>query len=228
MKTIIKAAINTALPALARDTLLRVWRRAYWGYFGRPSRRRTNRAIKSILRSGRPIRLELGSGPRAGMEEWTSVDLHPGATIQHDLRTPLPLPDASVDEIYSSHMLEHLAHPYPMLGFLRECHRLLKSGGILRLAVPNARLFLEAYSDPRRFDRERFCTEEVGLDYACRIDIVNFIAYLGGDHRFMFDEENLPYVLAQAGFRDARTRAFDAAIDVPRRRHESVYAVALK
>jgi predicted SAM-dependent methyltransferase len=162
------------------------------------------------------------------MEGWTSVDLNLAADIQHDLSKPLPLPDESVDAIYSSHMLEHFTYPHPMLDLLGDCRRLLKPGAPLKLAVPNARLFLDAYQNPASFEREKFCTEPVGLHYTSRIDVVNFIAYLGGEHKFMFDEENLPRILGEAGFRNARIREFDPSIDVPYRRHESLYAEAVK
>jgi len=87
---------------------------------------------------------------------------------------------------------------------------------------------LQAYFEPAGFDREKFCNEPVGLKFTSPIDIVNFIAYLGGDHKFMFDVDNLPLVLAEAGFRDVHMREFDPAIDVPYRRDESIYAEAVK
>lgn len=56
-----------------------------------------------------------------------------------DLCTPdlqLPLQDNSVSLIYCSHTLEHL-ESNKAIGFLRECHRILKTGGVIRLAVPS-------------------------------------------------------------------------------------------
>ncbi|MEC7626757.1 MAG: methyltransferase domain-containing protein [Verrucomicrobiota bacterium] len=53
-----------------------------------------------------------------------------------DLRQPLPFDDHSFDVLYSSHFLEHLGDPEAR-SFLRECMRVLKPGGILRLVVPN-------------------------------------------------------------------------------------------
>jgi predicted SAM-dependent methyltransferase len=184
--------------------------------------------MRKLVAAGHEVRLELGSGPREGMTGWTSVDLSPGATMQLDLREPLPFPDRCVDEIYTSHMLEHFTYPMPMLALLQECRRVMKPGSRIAVAVPNGRLFLEAYFDPAGFDRKRFCTEEVGLHFTSPIDVVNFIAYLGGDHKFLFDSDNLPRVLEEAGFREARMRGFDARVDVERRRHESIYAEALR
>jgi predicted SAM-dependent methyltransferase len=206
---------------------LSAWRKFYWWNAQRVPLSRGRKAAERILATGKPIRLEIGSGPR-GLSDWTSLDRNIGAHVQHDLTKPLPFPDGSVDEVYSSHVLEHFTYPRPLLSVLEECHRVLKPGGRIRIAVPNARVFLQAYFEPEGFDRERFCNEDVGLHFTSRIDVVNFIAYLGGDHKFLFDSENLPLVLAEAGFRDVRMREFDPAIDVARRVHESIYAEAVK
>lgn len=45
-----------------------------------------------------------------------------------------PFADESLDFIIASHLLEHLPNP---LGFLKECHRVLRNSGILYLAVPD-------------------------------------------------------------------------------------------
>lgn len=77
---------------------------------------------------------------------WTNVDLQarPGV-IQHDLRGALPFEDGSFAAVYHSHVLEHLPHDEAP-GFLRECARVLRSGGTIRVVVPDletiARLYL--------------------------------------------------------------------------------------
>lgn len=115
-----------------------------------------------------------------------------------------------------------------MLDLLRECHRVLIPGGSFSLAVPNARIFLEGYLRPDRFDKNSYCSYDAGLSYASKLDYVNYIAYMGGEHKHMFDEENLPFVLSEAGFKSIRLRDFDPAIDLAVRRHESLYAIAYK
>src|SRR3569623_668899 len=55
------------------------------------------------------IQLELGSGPKSGENGWTTVDMN-GADLNYDLRRGIPLKDACVDAIYTSHMFEHI--PY--------------------------------------------------------------------------------------------------------------------
>jgi len=224
----LKRAARTLLPSRAFHWLVELRRRLYWWNARRIRPGRTRRIAQRIVAAGKPIKLEIGSGPRTGFEEWISLDLAAAATLQHDLTKPLPFPDESVDEIYSSHVLEHFTYPTELLPLLRECRRVLRTGGRFRAAVPNARRYLEAYFKPEGFDRATFCGFDVGLDYRSRIDVVNFVAYLGGEHKFLFDEENLPRVIEEAGFRNVRAREFDPSIDVPERVYDSIYVDAVK
>lgn len=212
--------------AMLPESVLRLWRRYYWWRAAHISPRRARKVAGEWLARGIPVRLEIGSGPR--LPGWVTLDRNPAAHVQHDLNAPLPFPDASVDEIYSSHVFEHFSYPTPLLAIVRECHRVLRTGGTIRVAVPDASIYLRAYADPAAFDRERFCSEPVGLSWRNRMDVVNFIAYLGADHKYMFDQENLLDLLTEAGFRAAQARAFDGSIDRAERAHESVYAIAHK
>jgi predicted SAM-dependent methyltransferase len=79
----------------------------------------------------------LGCGARFHTE-WINLDLAPAApgVIACDLGRGVPLPDAHCDAVYHSHVLEHLRREQA-LPFLRECRRVLKPGGILRVVVPD-------------------------------------------------------------------------------------------
>lgn len=56
--------------------------------------------------------------------------------IIHDVRKTLPFPDNSMNAIYSSHLLEHL-HLENAKALLKECYRVLKPNGVLRIVVPD-------------------------------------------------------------------------------------------
>ena len=66
------------------------------------------------------------------------------------------------------------------------------------------------------------------MHYRTRIDFVNYIAYMDGYHRHLFDDDNLLATLAEAGFKDVRSTGFDASIDREGRKFESIYAEATK
>lgn len=67
-----------------------------------------------------------------------------GTNIQlHDLAKGIPYPDNSVDAVYHSHVLEHIDRVMsdpsrdPARTFLRECRRVLKPDGVIRIVVPD-------------------------------------------------------------------------------------------
>lgn len=182
--------------------------------------------VRRILRGGGDIFLEVGAGSVKGSGGWVTLDLAPGCDLYWDLRRGLPFPDGSVARIYSSHFLEHLSYREGQV-FLGECLRALAPGGTFSIAVPNARLYLEAYLNGTDLDR-RFCGYGPAFNDTTRIDYVNYTAYMDGHHRYMFDAENLVHILAAKGFREVRLRAFDPALDSAERDFESIYAEAVK
>lgn len=63
---------------------------------------------------------------------------------------PLPLPDASADGIASTQVLEHVPDP---AAYLKECARLLRTGGVLVITVPMQWRHHEEPFDFRRYTR---------------------------------------------------------------------------
>src|SRR5262249_17774155 len=76
-----------------------------------------------------------------------NIDIQPTDphVTPHDIRDGLRFPDESFEVVYHSHVLEHLP-PLDGRRLLRECYRVLKPGGTIRVAVPDleeiARLYL--------------------------------------------------------------------------------------
>jgi len=173
------------------------------------------------------IKLNLGSGQQKGRDGWVNVDQNK-SDINWDLRKGIPLPDSCVDKIYSSHLLEHI--PFQELKlFLNECRRVLKENGDMKVAVPNAGLYIDAYNKNFNFRSKESTKDHFhNIDTGSRLDQINFIAYMGDEHKYMFDEENLINTLTSSGFSQAHLREFDISIDSKDRDFESVYAVAYK
>jgi hypothetical protein len=115
-----------------------------------------------------PLRLNLGCGLQAP-DGWVNIDRSPSLmldrmqVIKKALRAagvlqlehmvawprniemvnvlkPFPYQEGKVEAIYSSHMLEHLYYEQA-LSVLRECHRVIQLGGVLRLALPDGAEF---------------------------------------------------------------------------------------
>jgi predicted SAM-dependent methyltransferase len=96
------------------------------------------------LADGRTM-LNVGCGNRYH-PHWTNIDhIAPKAdVIAHDITSGLPFADNSFDVVYHSHVLEHLK-PEQAKSLLRECHRVLKPDGILRVLVPDLEFSAHLY-----------------------------------------------------------------------------------
>lgn len=78
--------------------------------------------------------------------EWINLDIapdHPDVRPA-DITRGLPLPNSSAAACYSSHVLEHMDLAAAR-SLLAECLRVLQSGGILRLAVPDLEAIIREY-----------------------------------------------------------------------------------
>jgi SAM-dependent methyltransferase len=90
-------------------------------------------------------KLHLGCG-RVILPGYVNLDLVkiPGIDVVADLEARLPFRDGVFDEIFTSHVLEHVRDLIPLLG---EMARICRPGAILRIEVPHLSFF-GAYTDP--------------------------------------------------------------------------------
>lgn len=103
---------------------------------------------KTLALLAAPIKLDLGCGP-SKKEGFIGVDLRafPGVDKVFDLRKPKwPWADNGVDEIHSSHFLEHLDGE-ERVAFWNEVYRIMRPGGKMALIVPSWTSG-RAYGDP--------------------------------------------------------------------------------
>lgn len=186
--------------------------------------RKTREKAQAMLQSGAPIYLEIGSGPKHGKNGWTCLDRY-DCDLVWDLQNGIPFPDSTVSKIYSSHTFEHFSFQETKV-LLAECKRALKPGGLFLICVPNARLYIEAYlnNPDDDFIHSLPSYHKPGYNNTTRMDLINYVAYMGGEHKYMFDQENLEHILSMNGFRNVRKRDFDPEIDMPERIFESLYA----
>jgi predicted SAM-dependent methyltransferase len=82
-------------------------------------------------------RANLGCG-KTYHPDWDNFDLIPAddSIRSLDLLNKLPFKDNSYSFCYSSHVLEHMPRSYALI-FLREIHRILRTGGAIRIVVPD-------------------------------------------------------------------------------------------
>jgi predicted SAM-dependent methyltransferase len=147
-------------------------------------------------RNGKPLHLHLGCGPKY-LDGFVNIDANPRQRLDLwlDVRCGLPYASSSVDSIYSTHMIEHF-YPDELQQLLRECVRVLRPQGGLRLVVPSLKNAIEAYQQGRRdwfYDSFPRHFDSLGGRFS------NFV-FCDGQHRTAFDFEYLNEVLREAGF----------------------------
>jgi SAM-dependent methyltransferase len=140
------------------------------------------------------------------------VDWDPGILI-HDLRRRFPFRDNTVDVIYASHCLEHFTKDQGVQ-FLRECHRVLKTNGILRVVVPDLAALIAKYANgeiPADEFVEKLVAIPTSSNRGCLKRLfANLIAF---PHKCMYDEKTLLNKLRMVGFQANQRKAFDSAIE---------------
>ena len=170
----------------ARDALTRCAARALF----HPYRWRT------ALRRHAPRRLQVGSG-RNRLEGWINADITPSADVIVFMERRLPFPDATLDRIYLEHVLEHASYETG-LEFLRDAKRVLRPGGVIRIAVPDLEDLVRGYLDDdwRRFDWVNW-PEHAFI--GSRAQMIN-VGFRWWGHQYLYDRDELARVLAGAGF----------------------------
>ncbi len=192
--------------------------------------------VSAIQTDGLPVLLQLGAGGNRP-SGFINMDLSPAeGVVRANFAKRIPVADDSVDGAFTEHVLEHLEYETQARTFLAECRRVMKKGAVIRIIVPNAGAYLEAYaaggwdrlSTMRPLD-DRHTDCWLGTRYATRMELVNAVFRQHGEHRYAYDAETLLALLADAGFVQCAQCAFgegkDARllIDMPERRSESLY-----
>lgn len=195
------------------------------------------------------LKLNIGCGT-SGVEGWVNIDNSPTILLSRlpwgrrifrtpdwprdvrrmDVRKRIAYPDSSVSCIYSSHTFEHFTYEESS-AVTRECFRILKRGGILRIVVPDLAIAVREYlsdtADPKASHR---FVGRLLLGGSWR-DLL----HPGAHHQQMFDARSLVHMLKEAGFAAPEVREFGDSrmadierIELESRRQESLYVECVK
>ena len=161
------------------------------------------RAIRSYLASADVKKLQLGTGGHR-IEGWLNSDLYANlGDAQLDVTEPFPIDDGVFDYVYSEHLIEHISYP-DGLRMLKESYRVLKPGGVTRVATPSLEALFNLYrTDKSELQLEfiRHQTDE-HIDHATLYQdtfVINNMVRNWG-HQFIYDDKVLRNALEQAGF----------------------------
>jgi SAM-dependent methyltransferase len=159
--------------------------------------------------------------------------------IYWDLREGIPFENQTFDVVYHSHLLEHIERDESPT-FMKECYRVLKNNGILRVVVPDLETlvhkYLEAVAalDMRKEEAQASHSRAIyelfdqmvrkeASGIAMQNPWVKFLerfirgrgaAQVGELHRWMYDKHSLKSILSNLGFREIyRVDAFTSHIE---------------
>jgi SAM-dependent methyltransferase len=178
-----------------------------------------------------PIRrMNWGCGEHPG-PGWINSDVKegPGIDISGDIRGGLPLEDDSLDYIVSIHALPEI--PYgDLVVALKELRRVLKPGGVLRLALPDLERGIRAYLEN---DRDYFLVPDEDAESIGGKLVTQLVWY--GWSRSLFTPDFAEELLRKAGFAEVarcsyhETQSrFPEIVELDSRERESLFVEAVK
>jgi predicted SAM-dependent methyltransferase len=142
----------------------------------------TRSYIDQYFAQNSTITVNLGGGSNC-LKDCLTVDVVARADAYTDITKPLVFSDCSVDAIFCEEAIEHISLEQGE-SLLKECFRVLKPGGVLRVTTPSLNWFAAHAGDS-----VEFCNQ------------FNDIFY-GHDHRYIYTSEALISYLQKTGFAD--------------------------
>jgi SAM-dependent methyltransferase len=145
----------------------------------------------------------------------------------------IPYACNSVEVVYSSHMIEHLDRREAE-AFLLEVKRVLRPGGIIRLAAPDLARLVREYLATGNADEFIYGTH-MGIGASRSIFFRLKIVMIGlRHHLWMYDGRSLAKLLSDTGFIDVSVMppgvtkiVSPGSLDLAERSDESVYVEAI-
>jgi predicted SAM-dependent methyltransferase len=168
------------------------------------------------LRKLRDVRVNVASGPFP-LRGFVNLDLNNCRpdVVAWDCRWNLPFEDDSVIGIRAEHFFEHLEIKEELPSFLRNCRRVLKRGGVLRVIVPDAERYLRAYTrDDLSGFFELAAQIPMSAELPTKLDAINHVFHQSGEHRWAYDFETISCRLRSAGFEQVEKMSYQRSLDL--------------
>ncbi len=144
--------------------------------------------------------------------QFNEVKYNDDNMVYMNLNKPWRYKNNSVDIVYASHLFEHLTLKSANR-FLKESYRCLKSGGIIRVVVPDlykiCKQYITEYESGKE-DASTFIMWAMNMhregQYGAKIPLwKKVILEMQGyphQHKFMYDEKSLSQVFKEVGFKE--------------------------
>lgn len=152
--------IVAVLPDWLAESILSGWRNSLRMYRAQKGQKECEDEREKLIPNyleATPIRkLQIGAGDNH-LEGWLNADLEPSSdqVICLDATQPFPFPDNVFDYIFSEHMIEHITYK-DALFMLKECFRVLRPGGKIRIATPDVEQLMGLLSSDLTEEQRRY------------------------------------------------------------------------
>ena len=156
--------------------------------------------IRKYLRNHSEPKLQVGCGYNF-LNGWLNADLSSG-DIYLNAKKKMPFKDNGFNFIFCEHFLEHLSLTGG-LKFLKECHRILKTDGIIRITTPDLEKLIDLYFDKNRFVKRQELIEMLYGKEASLSSCELFNNHMHNwRHKFIYDKNFITVTLTKIGFKD--------------------------
>lgn len=173
--------------------------------------------LEAIDLNSTDLKLNLGCGDNI-LENWINIDIN-SSNFKFNILNTLPFYDSSVQYVYLSHVLEHLNYKEPALSLMKEIKRVLMPEGIIRIVVPDIKVFLEFYSKGESSFFNYF-SQKWQMPYH-QTNLESFLHYAGAGsfpgivdhHKYGYDFETIEKLLKSAGFQNVKRMTYQKSLD---------------
>ena len=151
-----------------------------------------------------PLKLHLGCGKKY-KKGWINIDNNSDNNIEkldinYNLAKGIPFKDNTIDYIYNEHFIEHLYVKHAE-SFLKECKRVLKHGGILRIATPDLYSLINGYKNENWLKESKEFFDKYNMNFIrTKAELINISFHWWG-HKWLYDKEELERRLKDVGFK---------------------------
>ena len=168
--------------------------------------------------------LEIGA--KVTRKGWDNIGLEAG--IIHDCTFPMPFISDTYDGIFSEHFIEHL-HKHEGIRHLKDCKRILKPGGTIRIAWPayehiewltceenegklNKHPYVKQYMliwNDERTKTINSWADDPDPNKSNQENVALHLLEQNGEHKYLWPKQELIETMENIGFRDVKIVKWD-------------------